>query len=145
MARREGLVGMAATNTSPLVTPTRGKSPVFGTNPLCVTAPAGIYDAGGVSDSGDADSFVLDMSTSSVAVGKIEIQLRKGEPLPSTGWALGSDSKPTTDAHDAFYGKGGKHFCIFNPLYHHIDLYSLPKLFEKMSMLYSDRKSSQPF
>ena len=112
MARREGLVGMAATNTSPLVTPTRGKSPVFGTNPLCVTAPAGIYDAGGVSDSGDADSFVLDMSTSSVAVGKIEMQLRKGEPLPSTGWALGSDSKPTTDAHDAFYGTGGKRPCI---------------------------------
>merc|ERR1712029_454103 len=107
MARREGLVGMAATNTSPLVTPTRCKTPVFGTNPICVTAPAGIYDAGGLSDSGDADSFILDMSTSSVAVGKIEMQLRKGEPLPSTGWALGSDSKPTTDAHDAFYGTGG--------------------------------------
>ena len=135
MARREGLVGMAATNTSPLVTPTRGKAPVFGTNPLCVTAPAGIYDAGGGSDSGDADSFVLDMSTSSVAVGKIEMQLRKGEPLPSTGWALGSDSKPTKDAHDAFYGTGGKPFykkLLLNPgICHHIDLNPLTTLQEK--------------
>ena len=31
------------------------------------------------------DSYILDMSTSSVAVGKIEIQLRKNEPLPSKG------------------------------------------------------------
>ena len=29
------------------------------------------------------------MSTSSVAVGKIEMQLRKGQALPSKGWALG--------------------------------------------------------
>lgn len=107
MARREGFVGMAATNTSPLCTPTRAKQPVFGTNPWCVTAPAGIYDAGGVTPDADGDSFVLDMSTSSVAVGKIEMQMRKKEPLPSTGWALGSDSRPTTDPHDAFYGSGG--------------------------------------
>ena len=31
------------------------------------------------------------MSTSSVAVGKIEMQLRKGQALPSKGWALGRD------------------------------------------------------
>ena len=31
------------------------------------------------------DSYILDMSTSSVAVGKIEIQLRKKEQLPSKG------------------------------------------------------------
>ena len=47
------------------------------------------------------------MSTSSVAVGKIEMQLRKGQALPSKGWALGTDGKPTTDANEAFYnGKG---------------------------------------
>lgn len=47
------------------------------------------------------------MSTSSVAVGKIEIQMRKGQNLPSKGWALGKDGKPTTDAKEAFYdGKG---------------------------------------
>ncbi len=53
------------------------------------------------------DGYILDMSTSSVAVGKIEMQMRKGEDLPSKGWALGSDGKPTTDAKEAFFnGKG---------------------------------------
>ena len=47
------------------------------------------------------------MSTSSVAVGKIEIQMRKGQDLPSKGWALGSDGTPTMDAKEAFFnGKG---------------------------------------
>jgi LDH2 family malate/lactate/ureidoglycolate dehydrogenase len=47
------------------------------------------------------------MSTSAVAVGKIEMQVRKGEPLPSHGWALGKDGKPTMDAKEAFFeGKG---------------------------------------
>ena len=37
MALKEGLIGMSATNTSPLVTPTRAKKQVFGTNPFCVS------------------------------------------------------------------------------------------------------------
>ena len=36
MATKEGLLGMASTNTSPLVSPTRGQTPVFGTNPIAV-------------------------------------------------------------------------------------------------------------
>ena len=36
MAMKEGLIGMASTNTSPLVSPTRAKSVVFGTNPIAV-------------------------------------------------------------------------------------------------------------
>jgi len=47
------------------------------------------------------------MSTSAVAVGKIEMQMRKKEPLPSLGWALGTDGKPTTDANEAFYKGSG--------------------------------------
>ena len=39
------------------------------------------------------DSFNLDMSTSAVAVGKIEMQVRKGEPLPSDGWAMDKDGR----------------------------------------------------
>ena len=56
---------------------------VFGTNPFCVSAPAAQA----------SDRYLLDMSTSAVAVGKIEMQLRKGEPLPSRGWALGRDDQ----------------------------------------------------
>ena len=36
MATRENLLGMASTNTSPLVAPTRGQTTVFGTNPIAV-------------------------------------------------------------------------------------------------------------
>ena len=51
----------------------------------------------------DGDRFLLDMSTSSVAVGKIEMQIRKKEALPSDGWALGKDGNPTRDADEAFH------------------------------------------
>lgn len=96
MALKEGFLGIASTNTSPLVTPTRAKTPVFGTNPVAIAVPGK-----------NGDSFILDMSTSSVAVGKIEIQMRKNEPLPSTSWALGTDGQPTTDPHEAFYKSSG--------------------------------------
>ena len=59
-AMREGLVGMSMTNTSPLMSPTRSTGAALGTNPLSVAAPAK-----------NGDSFVLDMATTAVAVGKV--------------------------------------------------------------------------
>ena len=53
------------TNTSPLVVGTRAKACTFGTNPLSFVAPGK-----------SCDSFALDMATSTVAVGKIELQKR---------------------------------------------------------------------
>lgn len=41
------------------------------------------------------------MATTSVAIGKIEIQRRKNLPIPS-GWALDKDGNITTDAGEAF-------------------------------------------
>lgn len=90
LAEREGLIGMAFTNTSPIMVPTRSKQSALGTNPLAMVAPAT-----------DGDKLVVDMATTSVAMGKIECQIHKEEPLPP-GWALGPDSKPTTDAKAAF-------------------------------------------
>ncbi|XP_026763494.2 uncharacterized oxidoreductase YjmC-like isoform X1 [Galleria mellonella] len=89
-ASDQGFIGMAFTNTSPLMAPTRSKKQALGTNPLSVVAPAS-----------QGESFYLDMATTAVAVGKIEMQLRKGEPLPH-GWAQGPDGKETTDARLAF-------------------------------------------
>ena len=97
MAVKEGLIGISSTNTSPLVSPTRSATTVFGTNPISVAAPGTRGD----------DRFILDMSTSAVAIGKVEIQLRKNEPLPSAGWALGPDGKPTCDPKLAFYDSKG--------------------------------------
>ncbi|XP_063220874.1 uncharacterized oxidoreductase YjmC-like isoform X2 [Bacillus rossius redtenbacheri] len=90
MAAKQGLIGMSFTNTSPLLSPTRSKSAALGTNPISVAAPAS-----------QGDSFVLDMATTAVAVGKIEMQMRKEEPIPE-GWAQGPDGRPTTDAELAF-------------------------------------------
>lgn len=86
LACKEGLIGMSFTNTSPLVAPTRAKQRCLGTNPLALAAPAN-----------KGDSFVLDMATSAVAVGKIEVQRRKEEPIPE-GWAVDSEGNVTTDA-----------------------------------------------
>lgn len=88
-AMKEGLVGMSMTNTSPLMAPTRSKEAALGTNPLSLGVPA------------KDDHFLLDMATTAVAVGKIEIQRRKGEPLPH-GWAQDPEGNETTDPELAF-------------------------------------------
>lgn len=41
------------------------------------------------------------MATTAVAIGKIELQVRKEQPIPE-GWALGNDGAITTDAREAF-------------------------------------------
>lgn len=41
------------------------------------------------------------MATTAVAMGKIEMQRRKEQPIPA-GWALGRDGNVTTDSDDAF-------------------------------------------
>ena len=102
MAVKQGLIGISATNTSPLVSPTRSATSIFGTNPISIAAPGSRGD----------DRFILDMSTSAVAVGKIEMQLRKHEPLPSAGWALGADGKPTCDPKEAFYYSKGSFILL---------------------------------
>ncbi|XP_037934195.1 uncharacterized oxidoreductase YjmC-like isoform X2 [Teleopsis dalmanni] len=88
-AMDNGLVGMSMTNTSPLMAPTRSKEAALGTNPLALGAP------------GKDDKFLLDMATTAVAVGKIEIQRRKAEPLPD-GWAQDPHGNVTTDPELAF-------------------------------------------
>ncbi|CAK9833691.1 Malate dehydrogenase [Anthophora retusa] len=90
MAIEQSLIGFTCTNTSPLMAPTRSKSAGLGTNPLSL----GMGATGG-------DRFVLDMATTAVALGKIELAIRKNEPIPA-GWALGTDGKPTTNSEDAY-------------------------------------------
>jgi LDH2 family malate/lactate/ureidoglycolate dehydrogenase len=85
LAARRGLCGVAMTNSSPLVVPTFGARGMLGTNPLAVAVPTG-----------DGPPLVLDMSTSTVSWGKIEIARRAGHPLPA-GWALDELGLPTTD------------------------------------------------
>ena len=59
---------------------------MLGTNPIAVAAPAG-----------KERPFVLDMATSTVPFGKIEVYDRLEKPLPE-GWASDENGVPTTDA-----------------------------------------------
>jgi LDH2 family malate/lactate/ureidoglycolate dehydrogenase len=88
-----GLIGVSATNTSPLVVPTRAQMCVLGTNPISFAAPS------------KSDPFVLDMSTSTAAIGKVEIQARKELPIPG-GWGVDKAGTETHDPHRVLDGGG---------------------------------------
>ncbi|XP_026479996.1 uncharacterized protein LOC113386430 [Ctenocephalides felis] len=85
-AVEKGLIGYSSTNTSPLVAPTRSKQACLGTNPLSIGMPSSIKE----------DYYLLDMATSAVALGKLEMARRLNKPIP-LGWALGPDGQPTAD------------------------------------------------
>jgi LDH2 family malate/lactate/ureidoglycolate dehydrogenase len=94
MASDRGLIGMSTTGTSQrAVVPTFAREPRYSTNPIAFAAPAE-----------DNDSFVLDMASSTVAVGKINIARRAEKPLP-TGWAVNDQGQPENDAAAAFESK----------------------------------------
>jgi LDH2 family malate/lactate/ureidoglycolate dehydrogenase len=86
LAMARGLIGIAMSNSGRRVTPTFGTESMLGTNPMAVAIPGG---------TGGTD-FLLDMATSTVAVGKIETALREGRSLPD-GWVSGHTPPPALD------------------------------------------------
>ncbi|HET6556890.1 MAG TPA: Ldh family oxidoreductase [Prolixibacteraceae bacterium] len=86
LALEHDMIGISLTNASPLVSPTFSKSRFLGTNPIAVAIPALTQPP-----------FVIDMATTTVANGKLEVLQRKGEDAP-LGWAQDMDGNPTTDA-----------------------------------------------
>jgi LDH2 family malate/lactate/ureidoglycolate dehydrogenase len=87
MALPHDMIGLSLTNGPwPAVVPTFGRQAMFGTNPLSLAAPAGTEYP-----------FVLDMATSTVAIGKLAVASRWAKPIPE-GWALDTAGQPTTDA-----------------------------------------------
>jgi L-2-hydroxycarboxylate dehydrogenase (NAD+) len=87
-----GMIGISMTNSSPLVAPTRARDPLLGTNPIAIAAPAG-----------RRGTFCLDMATSTVPRGRIEVAARRGETLP-IGWAIDADGRPATTPEAALDG-----------------------------------------
>jgi len=86
MAIEAGLIGISMTNSGSLTAPTFGAKPMLGSNPIAFAVPMGP----------GKEPFVLDMSTSTVSFGKVEIAQRARKPLPN-GWALDHDGYPTND------------------------------------------------
>lgn len=69
------MIGLSLTNSAPMVLPTFSRKALFGTNPISVAVPAG-----------RERPFVLDMATSVVPRGKLEVYERKEMDMPP-GWA----------------------------------------------------------
>jgi L-2-hydroxycarboxylate dehydrogenase (NAD+) len=86
MALEHDFIGISMTNSDVLVVPTFGRDAKLGTNPISVAVP-----------SGAERPFVLDMATSGVPRGKIEVYKRLGKDLP-LGWATDERGIATTDA-----------------------------------------------
>ncbi|MGH7313046.1 MAG: Ldh family oxidoreductase [Candidatus Rokuibacteriota bacterium] len=86
MALEHDLIGLSVTN-SPYVAmvPTYGRKAMLSTNPISFAAPAGRHAP-----------FVLDMATTTVAVGKLSVAARWRKPIPR-GWALDERGVATTD------------------------------------------------
>src|SRR4029078_6910203 len=96
MAMREGMIGLATADSgrSPKhVAPFGGREARLGTNPISIAVPSDLEAP-----------FYLDMATSAVAAGKIQLAVARKEEIP-TGWIIDAAGRHTTDPRD--YRKGG--------------------------------------
>ncbi|UVK49916.1 Ldh family oxidoreductase (plasmid) [Mesorhizobium sp. AR02] len=96
MAARAGMIGLTVADSGNLrkyVAPFGGREARLGTNPISIAVPSDLKAP-----------FLLDMATSAVAAGKLELAIARGEEIPK-GWLIDSEGRPTTDPRD--YRKGG--------------------------------------
>jgi L-2-hydroxycarboxylate dehydrogenase (NAD+) len=91
-ALERDLIGWAMTNTTKLVAPLWGAERMLGTNPIAIAFPG--YEE---------PPIVIDMATSAVAYGKIEIALRTKSTVPK-GWIVDKGGRATTDPQDMIDG-----------------------------------------
>jgi len=92
MAAKAGLIGilMCDSGQSPKsVAPFGGREARLGTNPICIAFPTDL-----------PGPVFIDMATSAVAAGKLNVAWARGLPIP-LGWLLDKDGKPTTDPNAA--------------------------------------------
>ena len=85
LAAREGLIGLSMANDIPSVAAPGSRGAITGSNPISYAVPAGRHPP-----------LLLDMSTATVAGGKVYAARTRGERIPNT-WLIGADGKPTTD------------------------------------------------
>lgn len=81
----QGLIGLAITQSDPMVVPFGGAETYYGTNPIAFGMP-----------SNSEHPLIFDMATTVQAWGKILDARSKGREIPDT-WAVDADGAPTTD------------------------------------------------
>jgi LDH2 family malate/lactate/ureidoglycolate dehydrogenase len=94
MALEHDLIGLSLTNSSPVTVPTHASKAVIGSNPIALAIPAG-----------QERPYVLDMATSVVPLGKMEVMMRTGQEIP-LGWGVDRAGRPTTDPAEAYWYGG---------------------------------------
>lgn len=85
LAAREGLIGIAMANDIPCVAAPGSRGPITGSNPLAYAVPAGRHRP-----------MLLDISTATVAGGKVYAARARGEAIPGN-WIIDGEGRPTTD------------------------------------------------
>ncbi len=93
MALEHGMIGISMTMGGLGVVATHGRGRRLGINPMSVAAPAE-----------NEPPFILDIATSVVAAGKLELARMAGKQVP-LGWIVDAAGEPTTDPDD--YWRGG--------------------------------------
>lgn len=78
-------IGIATTNAGLNMAPTGGRERIVGNNPLAIAVPTNL-----------PWPMVLDMATSVVAGGKLDVAAIRGEKIP-LGWATDAAGNPTDD------------------------------------------------
>jgi LDH2 family malate/lactate/ureidoglycolate dehydrogenase len=87
MATAEGFMGMSFCTTRKTAIPTFGRERIMGTNPVCFAIP-----------SSGRTHFMLDMATTVVSRGKVEVYERRDRPMP-VGWVVDETGADSTDPH----------------------------------------------
>ena len=82
-AATHDMIGISMTNSYPLMVPTFGRQALLGSNPISVAIP------------GVGISYLLDMATSVVSRGKLEVYQRNGKEIIEN-WAVDSEGAPKT-------------------------------------------------
>ena len=85
MITRENMAGIASVCNRPNTAPTGAMGPGVHNSPISIAVPGA-----------DRRPINLDMATSVVAWGKLQVAIDKGEPIPE-GWSLDKEGRPNTD------------------------------------------------
>ena len=87
----DNVIGIVVSNTYPCQAPYGGADRLIGTNPIIMGCPT----------TNPERPIVIDISTSGVAIGKVQAYRRENKMMPE-GWANDYDGVPTTNPHDAY-------------------------------------------
>ena len=85
------MIGIVVSNTYPCQAPFGGADRLIGTNPIILGCPT----------TNPERPIVIDVSTSGVAIGKVQAYRRENKEMPE-GWANDYDGNPTTDPNVAY-------------------------------------------